>query len=158
MRRVSLVHGVDLLGALSVLTALIAVCPSWVSLRFAADMYALGTSVLAVVFSVFIAALAIIVSASDNDFVRFLEEDGLFSDIVWGLRATLVILFCALCLGVALYVYGSYQLAMGMKSQHRLGVLLFGTALAYGLFATLSSTLAALDYAQRRAMYIRASK
>jgi len=52
------------------------VFPCALPIDFAKDIYNVGISVLSIVFSVFFAALAIIMASSDDDFVRFLEKDG----------------------------------------------------------------------------------
>ena len=49
----------------------------------ARDIYGVGITVLSIVFSVFFAAVALVMTASDDDFVLFLEEEGYYSVLLW---------------------------------------------------------------------------
>lgn len=144
----------DLLVAVAAVGALLAVVPRWVPLPLAKDLYGIGASVLSIVFSVYFAALAIVISSSDDRFIKWLEEDGIFSDLLWGFKVTLLCLFSALVLALALYAWSGAQIAMDYRAQHRSGVILFAGLLIYSLCATLSTTLAAIKYAQKRSTFL----
>src|ERR1035438_2279483 len=94
---------------LSFITAVF--CPSLISISMAKDFYGVGISVLSIVFSVFFAALAIIMSAGDNEFVAFLHENGAYSEIIWNFRFTVLILFSSLLISLAEYSYVGFRLA-----------------------------------------------
>ena len=51
--------------------------PLWVPNELTKDYYGIGISVLSIVFSLFFAALAVVITASDDDFVMFLEAHGI---------------------------------------------------------------------------------
>lgn len=156
-RRWGMLLGLDLVAALIVGMGLIAVLPTRVPLRFAADVYGIATSSLAIIFSVFVAALATIVSASDNDFVAFLEEDKTFGDILFGMSLTLFALFGALIASGAAYILSSWQVALGEQDQNRWLAITVGVLLSYALGSALSSTRTTIKLASLRARFVHSS-
>ena len=79
MRFKQVLGSLDLWAALGLAVVFAVLLDDWVPNEFAKDIYSIGISVLSIVFSVYFAALAIIISASDDDFVAFLEETGDYS-------------------------------------------------------------------------------
>ena len=153
-RRAMLIS-IDLWAAVIVAGLAFVLLPRWVSLPMAKDLYGLGTSVLSIVFSVFIAALAVIISATDDAFVKWLEEENQFSDILWMFKATLVILFIALVYSVIAYAITASQAAAGNTLQHSASLVLFTFLFFYSLDATLAATMAAVGYARRRTEFVK---
>jgi hypothetical protein len=145
----------DVALALVVALVLALLLPRYCSLPFLKDVYALGATVMSIVFSMFTAALAIIVSSPSDKFIVFLEEDGLFSDMLFGFRLTLGALFMALVTSFILFAWSSAQLAASVLTQHEFGAILFGFVFTYALGATASTTYASIQYAQRRAEFLR---
>jgi hypothetical protein len=149
----------DLIGAATVTVALIVVLPSEISLQIAKEIFSVGVSVLAIIFSVFFAAIAIVITAGDNEFVKFLEKDGHYTSIIWTFRSTLVLLFVALLAAIALLIITlPYQAieqypypAWYFPEAVMLG---FGFLALYALFTAASASLDAIKYAQFRARYI----
>jgi hypothetical protein len=121
---------------------------------FAKDLYAIGISVLSIVFSVFFAALAIIISSSDDDFVRFLEEDGGYTHLVATFRWTLAALFTALIYSLGAYGLTARGALVDKSTQPKHWVLIFGFLFSYSLLATYLSTRDAIAYAQRRTRFL----
>lgn len=156
-RRLGMLVALDLVLALVVLAALLGVLPTYVPLLLAKEFFGVSASVLSIVFSVFTAALAVIISSPDDQFVRWLEAEGLYRDILFGFKLTLLALFVALVLSIAAFSWTVYQIAAGETLQHRSGIILGATALTYSLVATLQSTLAAIQHAHARANYLRDS-
>ena len=56
--------------------------PAFIPTKFAQEVYNIGISILSIVFSVYFASLAIIISSSNDDFVSFLEDGGEYSRII----------------------------------------------------------------------------
>src|ERR1041384_3873475 len=101
--KIKMLFGWDLLLATTATVALYVFMPEQISNGFARDLYGVGISVLSIVFSIFVAALAIIMSASDDEFLKFLESDGLYTLLLWGFKFTLFLLFVALMYSLILY-------------------------------------------------------
>jgi energy-coupling factor transporter transmembrane protein EcfT len=133
--------------------------PRWVPSALAQDFYRVGISVLAILFSVFFAALAVIISATNDDFVRWLDsdkqasDDGDFAAIVSAFRFSLVSLFVALTSSLLLYAYTSVRIANAVKHQHKCFAAVFAFLFFYGLFTAGICTLNAITFSRLRSRY-----
>ena len=125
---------------------------------FAKDMYGIGISVLAIVFSVYFAALAIIISSGDNEFVEFLETRGYYSIIIGAFQFSLAVLFIALIYSVVAYTITAYNSSNQISSQPIVWFCLFMFLFPYGLFATANSSLDAIKYAEYRVKFLLSRK
>jgi len=134
------------------------ILPYWVSNEFAHDLYGIGISVLSIVFSVYFAALAIIISSSDDDFVRFLEEDGDYTAIISTFQFSLAALFVALIYSLVMYAFTAAWISHKYESQPFWWLGIFSFLFFYGLFAALTSTLDSIRYAKFRTKYLRSKK
>ena len=128
--------------------------PNMISNAFAKDLYAIGISVLSIVFSVFFAALAIIISAGDNDFISFLQKGNLYSSLIQFFRFTLFLLLLSLCGSIAIYAFTSNSLDLKIITQPKWYFVIFTFFFVYSLAATCGSVGDALRYAERRVQYI----
>ncbi len=144
----------DFIAALLVALALAFVLPARVNIAVTKDLYAVGISVLSIVFSVFFAALAIIISASDNDFVVFLEQEGDYTAIIQTFKVSLLALFIALIYSLLLYAMSSASVAASASHQHVAWLVLFAFLFLYGLFSAFNSALDAIRYARTRASFL----
>ena len=127
--------------------------PGRMDLTVAQALYEVGISVLAIVFSVYFAALAIVISSGDDKFVLFLEEDGTFGKILQMFQFTIIVLFIALIVSLALYGLCSVWLKAGCASRGtavRWMTVVFVFTFSYGLFAALCSALDSIKYARYR--------
>ncbi|MGK9477905.1 hypothetical protein [Melioribacter sp. OK-6-Me] len=158
MKIKNIIFSWDLIVALALSVLLFALIPSTISNEFAVKLYDIGISVLSIVFSVFFAAMAIIISASDDDFVRFLDEEGDYTAIIGTFKFSLMILFVALIYSIILSASTSYMLSLGDKDQCKIFIVLFTLLFSYGLFATLNSTYDAIKYAQYRTKFLKIKK
>ena len=126
-----------------------------VTVQIAKDIFEISVSVLAIIFSVFFAGLAVLITAGDNEFVRFLEEDGAYRAIIWTFKFTLFLLFCALLLAIVLFVsvlpFVNAQVIY-IFPKWLLVVFVFLTS--YSLFAAFNSSLDTIRYAEYRARFI----
>lgn len=122
---------------LTLVTALI--LPNELSIEFCKSFYGVGISVLSIVFSIFFAALAIIMASSDNDFIEFLEEEGDFSALINTFKVTLIMLFISLIYSIVLYVISDYHLtnpANSVETQYKAFFLIFEFLFCYSMIAT----------------------
>jgi len=132
--------------------------PYWVRNDLAKDYYGIGISVLSIVFSVFFAALAVIITASDDDFVIFLEETKDYSAIVSNFKASLGLLFAALLVSLGLYAYTASRVAGSVAHQVKYFVVLFVFIFFWSLFAAFNSTLDAIRYSDYRRKFVEAKR
>lgn len=132
--------------------------PFWISNQFTTTLYEIGISVLSIIFSVFFAALAIIISSSDDDFVRFLEETGDYTAIIDTFKFSLSVLFIALLYSIILKAITSYWISLKFINQQFYFVVIFGFLFFYGLFATFNSTCDAIVYSKFRTKYLKLNK
>jgi hypothetical protein len=142
--------------ALVVVVAMLFLVPSNVNVNIAKDIFEISVSVLSIVFSIFFAGLAILITAGDNEFVRFLEEDGSYRSIVWSFKFTLFVLFCALLFAIVLFA--SVLPFSGPASQYifpKWLLIAFGFSASYSLFAVFSASLDAIKYAEYRVRFIK---
>lgn len=128
--------------------------PEWVPNNLVKELYGTGISVLSILFSVFFAALAIIMSSSDDDFVAFLEEDRSYTRLVSTFRFTLILLFAALFVALFLYAYTSIRLEGHVSQQSRWWSCAFGALFVYALLAAFSASLDSVMYSQYRSRFI----
>lgn len=131
--------------------------PERIGMALAKDLFGTGLSVLSIVFSIYFAALATFASASDDDFIAFLEQDNSFSEIMGALRFTLALLFAALLL--AIVAYATTAIAMSIlpdgSTQSRWWLAGFAFFFCWSLFATNNSAGDAIRYAIARMRYVK---
>jgi hypothetical protein len=97
----------DFLVSFAISIGLYFAIASDISNSFCQDIYGIGISVLSIVFSIYFAALAIIISSSDDDFVNYLEDQGAYTGIIWTFRYSLFVLFVALLFSLLMYALTS---------------------------------------------------
>lgn len=144
----------DLWCALGLVAIMAFVIRRDVEARTAKGVFEISVTVLSIVFSVFFAGLTVLITAGDNEFVRFLEEDGAYRAIIWTFKFTLFLLFFALLFAIALFVS---VLSLDDLRQYvfpKWLLLLFGFITIYSLFAAFNSSLDTIKYAEYRARFI----
>lgn len=134
-----------------------------VPVAFAKDVYGVGISVLSIIFSVYFAALALIMTSGDDDFVHFLEENGDFTAIVDTFRFSLLSLFGALVYSIIVYIYTSVELyskntATATQEQPEVFLWFFIFFFSYSLLAALGATLDSIRYSVSRTKFLRATR
>ncbi|HYG98345.1 MAG TPA: hypothetical protein VD837_04385 [Terriglobales bacterium] len=120
----------------------------------AKDIYSAGISVLSIVFAVFFASLAIIMSSGDDVFVKYLHEEGHYGVIIQTFRFTLLLLFAGLVLSIVLYSYSSAMAVDSAAAQSRWLLISFGFLSSWALLASLSSTLNSITYSHYRYKFL----
>lgn len=148
----------DFLTAFPISVFISYLLPYWVVNDFAHDLFGIGISVLSIVFSVYFAALAIIISSSDDDFVRFLEEEGEYTAIITTFQFSLAALFVALIYSLVLYAFTASWISQKFESQPYWWLSIFSFLFLYGLFAALNSTFDSITYAKFRTRYLAIKK
>lgn len=149
----------DFLVAAIVAIASAVTLPDFVKGSFSKDLYSTVIAVLSIIFSVYFAAFAIIITSSDNDFIRFMEEENDFTALIGHFKFTLGSLFVALIYSIASYVCTSYSLSSQPDAlQSKWFLVAFAFLASYSLVATALSVLDAIKYAQFRARFLNIGK
>lgn len=134
--------------------------PDFVSMKFTIEVYGVGISVLSIIFSLFFAALAILMSSSDNDFIVFLEEENDYSDLLSSFKFTVMLLFLSLVYGLILYIGTYYYIIQKAKSydQHISLLVIFIFLFSYSLLASIFSVNDSLKFSEFRARFLKSKK
>ena len=152
----SLFLSIDFCAALLLSIFILFFSPDKIAISFLLDIFGIAISVLSIVFSVYFAALAIIITSGDNEFIDFLEEDGSYSHIIWTFKITLLLLFFALVASIILYVivlpFGEAEITI--RWFPKWGAIVFCLFSSWSLFAAALATLDAIKYAEYRARFI----
>lgn len=128
--------------------------PAQVSVDFAKDIFAVGISVLSIIFGIFFAALAFIISATDNEFVKLLEEKKYFTSLIKSFEVTLGSLFIAMIFAIFFYAYTSLKASNGEKLLGKLWIIFFFFLFSYSLVATLLATRDAIRFSKYRIKFM----
>ncbi|MEB3308631.1 MAG: hypothetical protein VKJ02_00190 [Snowella sp.] len=144
----------------SLLIALIVwyISPDKILNEFSRDIYSVGITVLSIVFSVYFAALAIMISSSDDEFVEFLEQDGGYTTLISNFRFALGVLLFALVYSIVLYTVTTVWFYSKKVEQSEYLFILFVFISIYGLLATFAASSDAINYALYRAKFLRLRK
>lgn len=135
--------------------------PYYLPIEFCKSFYGMGISVLSIIFSIFFAALAIIMASSDNDFIRFLEEEGDFTMLLTSFKITLAMLFISLIYSIVLFVITDYFCSPLTKQsliQHKGFFLIFEFLFCYSLIATGLSVKDTIFFSNYRAKFLMQNK
>jgi hypothetical protein len=145
----------DLAGALGVFGLAYYFLPNLVGHDFALLCYNTGVSVLSILFSVYFAALAIILSSSSDEFVTFLEKDGSYSAIINLYKYTLGILFIGLVWSIAASIITSFVIKVELKGQNKIFLSLFLASFFYAVFCSYNSARDAILYSMYRMKFLK---
>jgi magnesium-transporting ATPase (P-type) len=120
----------------------------------AKDFYGVGISVLSIVFSIFFAALAIVMSAGDNEFIAFLHKEGAYTEIVWNFRFAVMVLFTSLIVTLAEYVYVGFRSSHSAEWHSKWFLVIFFFCFSYSLLAVCLAILDAIKYSSNRVKFL----
>ena len=129
--------------------------PCCVSHDLALAFYNIGVTVLSILFSVFFAALAIILSSSSDDFVKFLERDGSYTAIINLYKYTLAVLFIGLLVSIVASMITSFIMKSGSLNQNKIYSSLFVGLFFYGVFCSYNSAKDAIMYSMYRMKFLK---
>ncbi len=138
-----------------VLIAEIFLIPSLLPCEFILSYLVLSTQVLSLMFSVYFAGYAVIASATDDEFIEFLEERGVYSELLWSMKYSIVLLFLTLVISILFYVAVGLT-AIDASAPCRMTkwvIVISGSCFAYSLTAAFLTFLDAVRFAQLRVKY-----
>lgn len=121
---------------------------------FAKDLYGVGISVLSIIFSVYFAALAVIISSSEDEFVKFLKTKKFYDPLINIFKWTLGALFISLLYSLIVYLITSNYIYLNKENQSIWLFDLFIFLCMYSLISTGLSCKDALKYANYRSDYL----
>lgn len=150
----SLIISWDWVLAIIVIIIIWIFLPSNLTYLMVKDVYGVSINILSIVFSVFFAALAILITAGDNEFVNFLEKDGSYSRIIWTYEFTLILLAISLIFSIIFYVTSLSRAEHATDEYPTLVLLFFGFMFLYSLFAVFQSSLDIIRYAKCRSRFL----
>lgn len=132
------------------------VLPEYLNIVFTKSFYSIGISVLSIIFSLFFAALAIIMSSSDNDFIQFLEEKNNFTGLLWTFKYTLALLFISLIYSIVFYTISEYLIENSKANweMHKLIFVIFEFLFCYSMLATFLAVLDTIQFSKFRAVFL----
>lgn len=131
--------------------------PTMLKMSFCISFYNTGITVLSIVFSLFFAALAIIMTSSDNDFIEFLEEENDFSALLDSFKITLAMLFVSLIYSIVLYVSSDYFAKNNSPDfeQHKIFFLVFEFLFTYSLLSTALSVKDTIKFSDLMGQFLK---
>lgn len=156
----SLFISLDFISAFCISIVLLIICPKKIEISLIIEILRIAISVLSIIFSVYFAALAIIITSGDDDFIDFLEENGSYSHIIWTFKVTLLLLFFSLVISILIFVWiiPYDEVAIVIRWFPKWGLILYSTFSSWSLFAAANATLDAIRYAEYRAKFIAINK
>ena len=138
----------------AIITAASYLLPAYLSNSLVKDFSGVAISILSIIFSVYFAAIAIIISSSDDDFIRFLDGKGRYNQIVNSFKYSLAVLFSALLYSVFLYANAAILIEKSLPVQSKYLFCCFVFIFFYSLFAAATSTLDSIQYVLMRVKFI----
>lgn len=158
MRRIkSFIISWDFGAALLVGTALYFMLPEYLNMNFLLSVYYILITVLTIIFPLFFAAFAILISSSDTDFIRFLEENNLYTELLWSFKVTLNMLLISLIYSIILYARTSYSIELhkpAIWGQHNLFFIALASLFTYSMVSTFLCIYDTLEFSKARAKFI----
>lgn len=146
----------DFVGAIIITFITALIIPTYLPLQFCLSFYNIGITVLSIIFSIFFAALAIIMASSDNDFIEFLEVNNDFSALLDSFKITLIMLFISLLYSITLHVLTTYIIEENPdNTQNKTLFLVFEFLFSYSLFATGLSVKDTIKFSHFRSKYLK---
>ncbi|MFA5403896.1 MAG: hypothetical protein WC358_03070 [Ignavibacteria bacterium] len=154
MKIKKVIFSYDFIGSIIFAFLIYVFFPNQIDNLFIKDVYTIGISILSIVFSVFFAALAIIISSSDDEFVKFLINKNYYNSILLSFKITLFSLFFALSYSIILYIITSNLILLKFERQSLIFFIFFVLFFSYSLIATALSANDAIKYSKFRSEYL----
>ncbi len=131
--------------------------PDTIKNDFCSSIYGTAIAVLSIIFSIFFASLAVLMSFQDNEFIAFIERpQRIFSRLLQYFKITLGALFVSLVYTIFVYIYSTYHKDNSLNSKSLFCIFIF--LFAYSLFATGLSIIVTLKLTTGRATFIANKK
>ncbi len=150
----------DLWVSLLIAGVLFGVLPTTVKITFFLTSYGVGITVLSIIFSLFFAALAIVMTSSDDDYVVVLGELGVFKELRRTFEFTLGLLFISLLYSIVAYFISDYvrSITDGEYYGHKVFFVLFVFLFLYSLLATIPAVRHTIRFSQNRVEFLMKKK
>ncbi len=122
------------------------------------DIAEVCISVFSIIFAIYFAGLSLLITGSDNEFIKFLEEENQFTELLWTYKVTILILFVSLLNSLGFYILISLNKASEVELViPRWAFIIFLFITSYGLLAALYSIFDALKFSHYRAIFLKKS-
>jgi len=134
--------------------------PCKIKVSFCCSLYSTGISVLSIIFGLFFASLVVIISSPDNKFIKFLEKEGYYTELLLTFKITLFILFLSLIFSIVLYLYSDFQQkSIGENAlMTRSGFLFFVFLFSYSLASTAISVKDTIAFCKYRIDFVKSEE
>jgi hypothetical protein len=132
------------------------VLPCKINSEILREVYSVGITVLSIIFSIYFAASAIIITSSVDDFILFLEETNLYTNLIAFFKYTLVTLFIGLIYSIIVFLVTVYleKISNTVHLQNKILVTIFVFLFFYSLFTTIITTKDAIKFAEYRSKFL----
>ncbi len=129
--------------------------PTLIKSTFACSFYSIGINVLSIIFSLFFASLAILMTTNDNDFIKYMEEENLFTDLLNSFKITLYSLFVSLIYSIIANQYFDFfvKTYSDKHLQSKYFLLVFEFLFSYSLLATALCVKDSIKFTKYRSKY-----
>ncbi|MCB1309158.1 MAG: hypothetical protein KDK30_13290 [Leptospiraceae bacterium] len=145
----------DFFTALALTVGLYFIVPEQIELAFALDLYVVGITVITMCIFYFLAVLALLVSASDEDFILYLQKQNVYTSVFNTYQYTIFILFLALIYSLIMYGIASYmKYILPGNKQSQFFFLGFLFLFAYAIFTAFESSLDSVHYLKVRVKFM----
>lgn len=144
---------------LAIVFSLLSACllPNEILNKTAASLFLVATSILSIIFSIYFASLAIIIASPADDFVYFMEEDNLFSQLLSFFKFTLSLLFFGLIAAIVGYSLSTYIADANGEKSTQTEYIISGYSFLfwYSLFASIISIGETIKYSRYRMRFLK---
>jgi hypothetical protein len=130
------------------------ILPDQVQGSFAKDVYGVGIAVLSTISPMFFAALAIITSLSDNEYIDFLEENGTYTALIEVFGFALSVMLTVLVGSIVFYCFTVFHLQNPHYTQSKFLTICFLGGFFYSLIAGILASVDAIKYLKYRTKYL----
>lgn len=112
-----------------------------------------GITVFSVLFPLFFAALSIIISSSDDEFSKFLQERGYYQEIIKTFKFTLLLIFISFIYSIIFFSTVNVLFETLPLNFFYYISISYMFILLYSLFAAFTSIIDSIRYAERRGVF-----
>lgn len=138
---------------ISIITFIVAMTmlPQKIYSTTALGIYSVGVTTISLIFSIYFASIAFIFASGDEEFIRFLEENDSYTQLVSTYKYTLFILFITLIISLILLVLNNFidaKIVAPINSKYIFA--LYFSISVYSLICVFNSALDSLNYAKYR--------
>jgi len=146
----------DFITALFVFLFSFIVLPKEIFAEDAINIYQVGVTILSLIFSIYFASMAFILSSSDDEFVLFLEEKGHFTYLIESFSYTLKVVFIALMFSLSFLIMNFFVMEKIVAPiNSRFIVSLFLLIGSYSLFCVIGTTMDSIKFVKYRIEYLK---